>query len=290
MSLNPLSVLKVARELRRSSAVVLPLGVAGARELVPLLARELRAGGRSSAVVEQRTEGLAALIWLGEPDEDRPVFESVRDPLAKRYYGRAPGPQATGREPDQAGLPLSGVFLLSPRGAASRADVPIVAVTDAETVPYVLAEDLVRVPAGQGFPLAEITAAVAGRLGEKGATLAAALPVLRPAVCRNLIGAYAKRNALIAAAVFIPGVDLPVLTLNQVRLVLWIAIAHGEELDRQRAAELIGVVGAGFGFRAAARELLDLVPVAGWAVKGAVAYTGTRAVGEAAMRYFEARG
>ena len=71
--------------------------------------------------------------------------------------------------------------------------------------------------------------------------------------------------------------------------VLWIAVAYGEEIDRQRALELTGVVGAGFGFRAAARELLDFVPVAGWAVKGAVAYTGTRAIGEAAMRYFDAR-
>jgi uncharacterized protein (DUF697 family) len=31
------------------------------------------------------------------------------------------------------------------------------------------------------------------------------------------------------------------------------------------------------------------VPVAGWLVKGGVAYTGTRAIGEAAMRYFEQR-
>jgi len=39
-----------------------------------------------------------------------------------------------------------------------------------------------------------------------------------------------------------------------------------------------------------ARELLDFVPVAGWAVKGAIAYAGTRALGEAAIRYFEAGG
>jgi uncharacterized protein (DUF697 family) len=80
-----------------------------------------------------------------------------------------------------------------------------------------------------------------------------------------------------------------VLTLNQIRLVLRIALAYGQEVDRQRAVELLGVVGAGFGFRTAARELLDFVPVAGWALKGAIAYAGTRAVGEAAARYFAAR-
>ena len=51
----------------------------------------------------------------------------------------------------------------------------------------------------------------------------------------------------------------------------------------------LGVVGAGFGFRAVARELLDFVPVAGWALKASVAFAGTKAIGEAAVRYFEAR-
>ncbi len=246
MSLNPLSVLKVARELKRGAGPGRPLGVAGARELVPLLARELREGGRADAVVEQQVEGIAALVWVGEADEDR-LRRAAHD------------------------------------------EIPIVAVTDAPTVPYVLAEDIIRIPPGQGFPVDAIAAALAGRMGEHGAVLAAQLPVLRPAVCKHLIASYSKKNAFVGAAVFIPGVDLPVLTLNQIRLVLWIAVAYGEEVDRDRAVELIGVVGAGFGFRAAARELLDFVPVAGWAVKGAVAYTGTRAIGEAAVRYFEAR-
>ena len=92
-----------------------------------------------------------------------------------------------------------------------------------------------------------------------------------------------------AAAIFVPGADLPLLTLNQVRLVLRIASAYGGEIDAPRVPELLGVLGAGFGFRAVAREALDLVPVAGWLVKGAVAYAGTRALGEAARRYFEAR-
>ena len=173
--------------------------------------------------------------------------------------------------------------------AASQSGIPIVAVTEAETVPYVLATDLVRVPPGSGFPVEEIAAAVARRLGEDGTSLAARLPVLRGAVCEELIRTFSKRNAIIAAAVFVPGVDMPVLTINQARLVLRIGLAYGQPVDKERAAELAGVVGAGFGFRAVARELLDVVPVAGWAVKGAVAYTGTRAVGEAAVRYFEAR-
>ena len=130
---------------------------------------------------------------------------------------------------------------------------------------------------------------MADKLGEDGTALAARLPVVRGEICNHLIAAFAKRNAIVAGAVFIPGVDMPILTLNQMRLVLRIALAHGQTIDNQRAVELLGVVGAGFGFRAVARELLDFVPVAGWALKAAVAYAGTKAVGEAAVRYFEAR-
>ena len=76
------------------------------------------------------------------------------------------------------------------------------------------------------------------------------------------------------------------LTLNQIRLVLRLAAAHGVELDQSRVPEVLATVGAGFGFRTLARTLLGVVPVAGWAVRGAVAYGGTRALGEAARRCF----
>jgi uncharacterized protein (DUF697 family) len=244
--LAPLAVLSILREFRRGSGDRRPLAVAGARELVPILARQLREGGDASAVVEGSAENAAVLVWVGAPDE-------------------------------------------SALRAADRGGVPIVAVTDDPDVPYVLATDIVRVPPGQGFPLDQIVRAVARKLGEDGTALAARLPVLRPAVCDELIRSFARKNAVISAAIFVPGVDMPVLTLNQIRLVLRIALAYGQEIDKERALELLGVVGVGFGLRTVARELLDLVPVAGWAVKGAVAYAGTRALGEAAVRYFEAR-
>ena len=244
--LGPLALLSLFREARTGAGDRRPLAVAGARELVPLLARELRAGGDASAVVEGTVEGVAAVVWLGKPEEDQ----------LRR---------------------------------AARAGTPVVAASDEQSLPYVLESDIVRVPAGQGFPLDEIASALARRLGENGVALAARLPVLRPAVCDALIASASKRNALVAAAVFVPGVDMPILTLNQARLVLRIALAHGETVDTARLPELLGVLGAGFGFRAAARELLDAVPVAGWALKGGVAYAGTRAIGEAAVRYFAAR-
>ena len=110
--------------------------------------------------------------------------------------------------------------------------------------------------------------------------------MLREAVVDELIEACARQNALIGAAVFVPGVDMPILTMNEVRLVLRIALANGRELDPSLWPELLAVVGAGFGLRRVAAELLDLLPVAGWMVKGGVAFSGTRAIGEAARQRF----
>jgi len=243
-SVGPMSLVSLLREVRKAERGSKPLAVAGARELVPILARELRAGGDPAAVVEQDASDAAALVWVGDADEER-----LR--------------------------------------AAGRARIPIVAVSEAAALPYVLADDIVRIPPGQGFPVERIAEVLARRLDDDGLSLAARLPVLRRPVTERLISAASRRNGLIGVAVFVPGVDMPILTFNQLRMVLRIALAHGEGIDRSRAVELAGVVGAGFTFRAVARSLLDFVPFAGWAVKGAIAYTGTRAVGEAAVRYFE---
>ena len=197
---------------------------------------------------------------------------------------------------------------------ARRARVPIVALAppNVDDVPYVLATDVVRLQPGHGFPLEALAAAIAGRLGEEAAPLAARVPLLRRAVAEQLIASFARRNALIAAAVFIPGVDLPVLVRNELRLVLRLHQAYGHDVDPRARLPEIGVTfAAGVGLRAVARELLDLVPpdddegvggllagrrrlgrrrfqrVAGWAVKGAVAYSGTRALGEATLRRLE---
>jgi uncharacterized protein (DUF697 family) len=84
----------------------------------------------------------------------------------------------------------------------------------------------------------------------------------------------------------VPGVDMPILTMNEVRLVLRIALASGWKLESGLWPEVLAVVGAGLGLRRIAAELLDLVPLAGWMVKGGVAFSGTKAIGEAARRRF----
>jgi uncharacterized protein (DUF697 family) len=257
LPLNPLAVAGLLRELRAAAGDEKQLVVAGARALAEALRRELVRGGVASAVREQGPlEGAAALVYVladevGEEDE--------------RVL----------READRARLPIVCVVA----GPVAR-DVDI---------PYVLADNVIRAGAGSGFPVDTIARRLARVLGERATPLAARLPALRRPVCEELISRFSRQNALIGAAVFVPGADLPALTLNQIRLVLRIADAYGFEVDRERLPELLAVVGSGLGLRALARQALGLVPVAGWAVKGGVAYTGTRALGEAAIRYFERR-
>ena len=162
--------------------------------------------------------------------------------------------------------------------------------TEVFDIPYVLATNVVMCSPGSGFPVEEIARAVAARLGEAGTGLAARLPVVREPLSEALIEKFSRQNAIVGVAIFIPGADFPVLTLNQIRLVLRLAAAHGVEIDQERVPEVLATLGAAFGFRAVARRLVGSVPVAGWLVKGSVAYAGTRAVGEAAHRYFHSGG
>ena len=116
--------------------------------------------------------------------------------------------------------------------------------------------------------------------------LARGYALFRRAACEEIVRKNARQNAVIGALP-IPGADMPAITANQGRMVLHIAAAFGEELTMERARELGGVLAAGFGLRALSRQLLKLVPVAGWAASGAIGYAGTVAMGRAAILYFE---
>jgi uncharacterized protein (DUF697 family) len=155
-------------------------------------------------------------------------------------------------------------------------------------VPFVLATNVVPVRPGQPLPIGRIVDLIAVQADERAYMWAARLPVLRRAVVEHTIRKFARQNGILGVAIFIPGADMPALTLNQIRMVFRIAAAYGEQIDRDRALEILAVIGAGLGFRAVAREALGFIPGVGWAIKGGVAYVGTRALGKAAVAYFEA--
>ncbi len=248
--LSPMALWGLAKELRIAAEDTRPLVVSG--PLAAQLEKELSRGAAPGAVrVDGRPEDAAVLV---------------------RVLAGAPTPE------DEQVL-----------RAADRAKVPVIVVqtgTEIFDVPYVLATEVVMCSPGAGFPVEEIAHVVAARLGESGTGLAARLPAVREPLSEVLIEKLSRQNAIAAVAIFIPGADFPVLTLNQIRLVLRLGSAHGVKVDQERWPEIVATIAAALGFRAVARRLVSAIPVAGWLLKGGVAYAGTRAVGEAAHRYF----
>jgi uncharacterized protein (DUF697 family) len=81
--------------------------------------------------------------------------------------------------------------------------------------------------------------------------------------------------------------DMVAITGIQMMLLLHIEAAYGRDPDVQRMWQLLPVVGGGFGWRTLARELSGFIPVAGVAIKGAIAYAGTIVVGEGVTFFHE---
>src|SRR5258708_4498547 len=101
---------------------------------------------------------------------------------------------------------------------------------------------------------------------------------------------YSKAGVCAAVALApIPVADILVLTPIQMAMVATIGYFHGVEVTADRAAELMGVMGAGVGLREAARQLVKLVPGYGMVVSASIAFAGTVALGEVANLWFERR-
>ena len=122
---------------------------------------------------------------------------------------------------------------------------------------------------------------------DKRLAFALAFPFVRKPLSLEAVNSTALQNAGVGLLVIIPGADMPVMTLNQAKMLLMIAAAYGEELNMERVKELAALVGGAFACRAVARQLVAFVPALGWAVKAAIGYTGTVAMGRAAIEYYE---
>jgi uncharacterized protein (DUF697 family) len=169
----------------------------------------------------------------------------------------------------------------------SRAGTPVIVLRrgGAEHIPHVFPEDVLE--AGTELPVAELAIAIARVASDAAPSLAARLPLLRPAVTRRLIGTTALANAAIAASPGLKQAHLPLLTLAQSRMLLLLGLSRGDVLPRDpqdlavaAGPALVGSLGVGLGARALVRRL----PVQGPLVRAAVAYAGTRALGAARLR------
>ena len=266
LPIHPGAIYGIVKELRAAAEDFRPLLLAGA----PGPGRELRdaltAGGDAQAVRDLTgsdlsaydVEGAGLLLYVIEGEQ-----VAAKDEEALRLADR------------------KGVEAICVLVGAGR---------DPVDVPFVLATNVVQVPPGAPLPIDRIVELIAERADKRAYMWAARLPALRQAVVEQTIDKFARQNGILGVAIFIPGADMPALTLNQIRMVFRIAAAYGEQIDRDRAFEILAVIGAGLGFRTVAREALGFIPGVGWAIKGAIAYAGTQALGKAAAAYFEAGG
>jgi len=242
-------------------------------------------GAAAKALAELMTGAGRAHPWLtlATPDE-------ARDRIA-----------AAGLD---AAIVVSGSEDLAPplaagRDALRKAGVPLVAVVHgaaSATGPVARSGETTRaaVPAIDAAGLPAIAEAVVAAFDPAlRLALARQLPPLRAAVFAELIDEAARANATYALttglAEVVPILDVPlnladmvVLTKNQLVLSYKIALACGKKGEpRELIGEVMGVIGGGFLFRQAARQLVGLIPVAGVVPKVAMAYAGTWAVGRA---------
>ena len=122
---------------------------------------------------------------------------------------------------------------------------------------------------------------------EKHLAFSIAYPFMRRPLAYAAINATAVQNAGIGVAVFVPGADMPLMSINQMKMVLQIAAAYGQPIDAARVKELAAVLAGGFVCRGIARGVVGLIPFGGWAAKGAMGFAGTQVIGRTALDYFE---
>lgn len=116
--------------------------------------------------------------------------------------------------------------------------------------------------------------------------LARQFPFLREDASAQEINATSQQNALVGAMP-VPGADMPIMTANQIKMILRLAAIHDQPMTLDRAKEVLAVVGSGFALRTAARQIAKLVPGPGWIIGGGLGYGGTLAIGKGAVEYFK---
>ena len=256
----------------------------------PALVAEMRAlllSGHDESVPPDAPACLETLV------PGQPTATLVREGRAVLFLGRR-GDVRGADFSDLAALKLP-IFAitLDEQAQSSGPASPPAAGTFSEYVVPALSKEALR---GRLFPhLVERCKGVEIAVGRR-------LPVLRETVAAKLTRDAANnalKVALASAAVdhipvfglvlgaFASAGDMVAITGIQMMLLLHIEAAYGRDPDVQRMWQLLPVVGGGFGWRMLARELSGFIPVAGIAIKGAIAYAGTIVVGEGVTFFYE---
>lgn len=111
----------------------------------------------------------------------------------------------------------------------------------------------------------------------------------RQEAATRLIHRAALLNGLVALEP-VPLIDLPVQVMTLTGLMLRIGAVYERPPSDLQRREVIAAVAGGLAGRLGAQQLAKLVPVVGWAASSIIGWSGTWALGKAAITYFEAGG
>lgn len=108
---------------------------------------------------------------------------------------------------------------------------------------------------------------------------------------RKWVNGYAVTGGGVAAAAIIPGATTAALYTLETTMVLHIGrIYKGNDFSREDAVAIVGAAGfmgtVGLGAKLA-MEGLTFFPVVGWAIKGGIAGSVVKTLGELIIQYFE---
>lgn len=161
------------------------------------------------------------------------------------------------------------------------------------------------IPFDLNVPNERIRAIASSRRGtELRLALASCLPAFRPEIARRIVREVSRENAIFVIATALGDVlpspllpligiveaasDTVVLTANQVRMLFMLGAVHGIRIGYSTQWREIGsIIGAAFGWRSLARNLVSKIPLGGGLIpKGAVAYAGTTVIGEGLIFYY----
>jgi len=127
--------------------------------------------------------------------------------------------------------------------------------------------------------------------------IARTFPIFRSVVSQRIISRVARENAMFSLVTALPNVipslielpwtmgefatDTAFISMNQIRMALVLAAAHGRAVGYiDQKGEIAAIAAGAFGWRALARELVGKIPLGGGLIpKAAVAFAGTYVVG-----------
>jgi len=118
-------------------------------------------------------------------------------------------------------------------------------------------------------------------------TIGRALPRYRRLAAQRVVRESGAIASLVGSEP-VPGLGIPLMVGIHVRMLLRLAAIYGEAFSVARARELLSAIAGGVLVRYGAQEAVKLIPGAGWLAASIAAGTGTWALGQAAIAFFQA--